>query len=461
MAAIQSDRASGPKPSRRLVLRGLGGAVLGLPFLESLRPAHAAAAPTPHYAVFVRQGNGVQQADNGEPEGYWPRSTGTMSSASLSADSDRALSELSTYADRCLFVKGVRFAFEGNGCGHSGGGNQVLTAAKVSEYPAVERSLAMGESIDNFIARSHPNNGGEPLTLYTGPRYGYLEEVLSYRGPMDLRSAEDDPYNAYLRMVGVGGGDSRLQDRRRSVNDLVRGQMTKLLARTDLSTSDRQRLELHFDSVRDFETLSCTLAEDEEQAMATLSGQGTLNDNRVTVAKQHCDLIALAFACDFARAATLQVGDGNDATQYTVNGSVQPSFHQISHRIYSDGSEGDPIVGAVGLHQEIDRIHLQIFRHLLDRLDGYGLLDQSVAVHTNDLGAGVSHTYTNVPFIVAGRGDGLLETGRYVDLGGDVSHNKLLSTLISATGLRKGDGGLVDDFGDPDLERGTLSDLTV
>ena len=59
-----------------------------------------------------------------------------------------------------------------------------LTAAAVSEEPSGNESLSMGESIDNRIARHFSNNGGEPLTLYTGPRNGYIEEVLSYRGPM-------------------------------------------------------------------------------------------------------------------------------------------------------------------------------------------------------------------------------------------------------------------------------------
>lgn len=449
-------------PSRRLVLRGLGGATLALPFLESWRRAGAAEAPVPHYAVFLREGNGVTQADNGEPEQYWPRTTGAITQASLSGqDADRAVSELADYADRLLLVRGTSYAFwENVTCGHSGGGNQVLTAARVSDYPTGNLSLAMGESIDNYIARQFPNNGGEPLTLYTGPRGGYLEEVLSYRGPLDLRPAEDDPYTAYLRMVGGESVDERLENRRKSVNDLVREQMTTLLNKPWLSSRDKARLELHFDAIRDFETLSCALAADEEQAMATLSGLGTLNSNRVTVAKMHCDLIALAFSCDFARAATLQIGDGNDSTQYTINGVTLPYFHQISHRIYGDGSEGDPIVGAVDMHHDIDRLFLQIFKHLLDRLDSYGILDQSIAVNVNDLGAGVSHSFSNLPWIIAGAGDGLLKQGQFVDVGG-AYHNRLLNTLISAVGIRDGGGDLVSDFGDPSLPGGTLSELMV
>jgi hypothetical protein len=201
--------------------------------------------------------------------------------------------------------------------------------------------------------------------------------------------------------------------------------------------------------------LSCLLTPAEEAEMQGLAGQGTNNDNRVKMAELHGDLIAIAFACDHVRTATLQVGDGNDSTQYTVNGTKLPSFHQISHRIYSDGSEGDPIIGASGMHHDIDRLHLQIFRHLVDKIDAYGLLDQSVCVHTNDLGT-PTHRYDNVPFIVVGGGDGTLKQGQFVDLGG-TTHNQVLNTLITATGIRTAGGAPIEDFGDPSLAQGLAS----
>ena len=447
------------RPSRRAFLTGIGGVTLALPLLESMRQQAYAQDATPHYSVFVRQANGVAQEHNGEPEQYWPRALGPITQASLAGvDADRAVSELADYADRMLLVTGTEFAFPSNGCGHSGGGNQCLTAARVSAYPSGQHSLAEGESIDNYIARMHPNNGGEPLTLYTGPRGGYLDEVLSYRGPLDRRAAEDDPWNAYQRMIGGEQPlDLLLEGRRKSVNDLVREQMQGLLRRTDLSGADRQKLELHFDSVREFEKLSCFLSEDEEQAMASLLGQGTLNDNRETVARMHMDLIAIAFACDFARSATLQIGDGNDSTQFTINGERLPSFHQISHRIYSDGSDGPPIEGAIEMHHNIDRLFLNLFRHLLERMDGYGILDQSIAVLTNDLGD-ATHSFRNIPYVIVGGGDGSLAQGQFVD-GGGATHNQVLNTLISATGLRRADGGPIEDFGDASLAPGRLSQM--
>jgi hypothetical protein len=106
-------------------------------------------------------------------------------------------------------------------------------------------------------------------------------------------------------------------------------------------------------------------------------------------------------------------------------------------------------------HHAIDRLHLKIFARLLDKMDEYGILDGSVVVHTNELGDGANHTALDLPWIIAGRGDGLLATGKYVHAG-NVTHNLLLNTLISATGMRNADGEPIDDFGDPSLDRGLI-----
>lgn len=456
--------------SRRAFLRGVGTVSLGLPLLDVFSARQARAADVPRCAVFVRQANGVAQAGNGEPERFWPKNLGALTKASLEADTDRAVSELASYADKLLLVRGTRFAFPGNGCGHSGGGNQVLTAAKVSDDPSGQYSLAMGESVDNRMANAINPDKREPITLLTGATEGYLPVVLSYRGPKQLRGADNDPFAVYMRMTGLSGMDSALVEqistRRKSVNDLVREQLKQLLGRSDLSSADRRRLDLHMSSIRDVEVkLSCSLP---EMRQRELDGVNPVSgDNYVKVTEMHMDVIALSFACDYSRVATLQMGQGNDGTQFSIpgfrNGEKLPRFHQISHRIFSDGSDGDPIEGAQEMHHEIDKMHARLFRYLLDKLSGYALptgtlLDQTVAAWTNDLGHGVSHNYENIPWVLAGSAGGYLKQGQYIDAG-RVTHNQLFNTLLNAVGVRKADGSLVDDFGDPSLKPGQISGM--
>jgi hypothetical protein len=384
----------------------------------------------------------------------------------MEADADRATSELKDYASKLILVKGIDFAFPGNGCGHSGGGNQCMTAARVSDDPAGNESLAMGESIDNRIATELNPPGIEPLALYAGKKSGYINEVMSYRGPKLLRAAEHNPFNAYMDLFGLSEIDpevlEQLKAQRTSVNDLVREQMQALMSK-NLSTSDRQKLELHFQSIRDLEVgLACSMPAAEVSAMEMIGPDANANDNVEVVTRMQMDIIALAMACGVTRAATLQVGDGNDSTEFTINGIRQKSFHKISHRIDSDGSEGPPIEGAMDLHHEIDRIHLRLFKYMLDKLAGYDfggrpLLDFGVAVLLNDL-ADKYHSYSDVPYILAGGVDGYLKTGQYVDVGG-VPNNKLLSTIGAALGCRNESGGPLDNFGDPELEPGLLTEL--
>ena len=113
-----------------------------------------------------------------------------------------------------------------------------------------------------------------------------------------------------------------------------------------------------------------------------------------------------------------------------------------------------------------DRIHARFFKHLLDQLtmyktaDGRPLLDDCTAVWLNSNGNGPPHDVSNVPHIIAGTAGGFLRTGQYLNLAG-VKNNKLLSTIATAAGVRNASGAPVDDFGDPGLARGLISEIVA
>jgi hypothetical protein len=66
------------KLGRRLFVRGALGVTVGLPLLESFFPRRADAQQmVQRYAIFMRQGNGVQQAlGTSEPDRFWPTKLG-------------------------------------------------------------------------------------------------------------------------------------------------------------------------------------------------------------------------------------------------------------------------------------------------------------------------------------------------------------------------------------------------
>lgn len=253
--------------------------------------------------------------------------------------------------------------------------------------------------------------------------------------------------------------------RRKSINDLIRGQTSTLLKRTDLSANDKQRLDLHLSSIRDIElSMVKTLGQPEIANLMAISGKHTTHENAEKVTNLMIDLLAFALAGDMTRTATLQVGSGNSGIRYMIDGVLQPSYHQISHRIYSDGAEGAAIPEAVILHHKIDRIHARHFKYMIEKFSSYTLpeggtlLDSTAAVWCNSLANGPPHGYRGVPYIIAGSAGGFFKTGQHVTVTKQ-TNNKLFNSILTAVGLRKQGGEPIDDFGDGSLAKGMLTQI--
>jgi Protein of unknown function (DUF1552) len=450
--------------NRRLFLRGAGGIALALPALDIFSRYANAQSSARIYSCLMLQQNGAVQGHD-EPDRFWPRNYGPLNaSAMLGADADRTTSELSDYADRLNFVRGLDFHYSNN---HDGGPVAASTGAPVTGSGTSQ--LPVSESADVFIAnRLTPNSS--PLTLYAGRKGTFRDDAFSFDPGGRLRVGDNNPWNVYQRLTGLSGADpaevDRVALRRESVNDLVREDLTALLARKDLSREDRERLDLHLTNVRDMENeildvIGPTPVASDFQAV---DGEHTESARMEQVVKLQFDLIAFAFASDRARTATLQVGGCNDHTRYLIDGVEAPPFHYVSHRVMSDGGEGEGIPNGEDLHHQIDRIHARFFKHLLDRLEAYSmpwggtLLDSSINLWTNSVSNGPAHSGDNVPHVLAGGANGFLKTGLHIESEGYTA--KALNTIISATGVRKDNGDLVDDFGDPDAQ-GVLSELLV
>jgi hypothetical protein len=465
--------------SRRMILRG-GGALLALPLLESLQPKSArAAAAEPAFAIFMRQACGVASEQTTselgpEPERFWPRHLGKLTPESVR---ERAVGELIDHARHLLVLKGVTMYDFAYGDGHARGALQALTAQGPTIDNQGGNSEAAGESIDHLIGRSLNPRGRDSLFLYSGPSDGWLGGAcISYRGRGERRAAIRNPLQAYELMTG---GEQRLPDaervarrrRQESVNDLVRGQMQGLLARTDLSQGDRRRLELHFSAVRDFERAAQRLSAEEERALRDGSSitSSTDGEDVMQIARLHLDVAALAVASGYTRSVALQIGNGNDgSTRYLdpTTGTRMENYHYVSHRRRSHDATGDVIAGADRLHHEVDRIFAGTFRHLLDRLTEYpsvsggSLLERGVSVWYNDHGDGPGHGFYNCPYVLAGSAGGFFKQNELVKLPpGGPNHNRLLATIASAVGVRGPDGGVLEAFGDARLPSGLLRDV--
>jgi len=433
--------------NRRAFLRA-GAVAVGLPFLEGLPERSAwAADATPVFSLFIVAACGVVG------QRFFPDTPGPLSATSLGGLTEKATSVLAPHADHLLFLKNIDFPMNNpTACGHSQGMCQSLTAAPAGGGGST--AYSSGISADMVIAAAVNEASADPLTLYAGNRQnGYIAERISFKGsgPGQVRSADDNPYTLYSKLIGLTASASsatagaaaaaaELLSSRKSVNDLVRDELKSMLAMPALSGADKRRLQQHFDSIRDTEVKinqmgrACTedgLATTELDAYQTgfaFKMDGMIED----VAKLHLELVALAFACNFNRVATLQHGDGTDQTKYAVpsNAGLNWPFHHISHRVQSDSATGQNPT-AEQAHAEIDVVRMQTLLHGLDQFAARDLLDQSIVMWTNHVADGPTHSFKNVPTIIAGNAGGYLKQGAFIDAG-NVTNNRLFNTLITA-----------------------------
>jgi hypothetical protein len=104
---------------------------------------------------------------------------------------------------------------------------------------------------------------------------------------------------------------------------------------------------------------------------------------------------------------------------------------------------------------KIDRLHVEMFAYLVDKLrstpDGDGsLLDHSVLVYGSGISDGNAHTHHDLPIVVVGGGNRQLKGGRHIRYPKDTPLNNLLLNLLDKVGVH------ADDFGD---STGPLSDV--
>jgi hypothetical protein len=450
------------------------------------------AMPSP-FTLIVVGDNGVVQSGvtlggAAEPERFWPAAAGALTRDSMLADKPtRSIGELADYADRLLVVKGVNLPYNSTGCSHSAADAQILTSAKITAGGT--NAVATGISVDTAIARAKNAPGRDPLVLHAGMfspgGTGFdIPGYVSYVAPNQPRVYIDSPYKAYQAIIGVvgdGGGSTSDEqqalilraNRSKSINDILRPQIRTLLARTDLSQSDRTRLDQHLTAIRDIEVgmqpTMVTIPETDVASMRQIDPRPYDQSTREQSVRLFMQLMAFSVAANYTRVAVLKIGDRIDDHVYNINGQSF-KFHDASHRTVSN---------ALDLCHSVDRLMMGHYKYLLDQMSQYmtatgPLFDQGVTIWTNQCATG-AHSFSNVPWILAGTANGFFTKGRYLTVGtgqmpggsqdgrgGDPSVsgvNKMLNTLLQAAGVTQTNGAPTDNFGDASLPRGIFTEM--
>jgi hypothetical protein len=261
-----------------------------------------------------------------------------------------------------------------------------------------------------------------------------------------------------------GAADERIiQGAQPQVLDLLHREYGRLAPQ--LPAADRTRLELHQSMIADLNRRLSTVAALGCRApvLGAGPGEGTLAAMDFNY-DSFSDLMAMAFACDLTRVATLVVEWGIDPTFW---GGAPGDYHHTyahpadPHWAWRVGHEYDEHVAAVAVQSRRMTWTLERAAHLADRLDaipeGDGtVLDNTAIVVMNEIAHG-GHGHDQWPVVILGGLGGSFRTGVYLrypqnnpspwmhGYGRQFAghpHTQLLTSLCQGVGMDVADMGL-------------------
>lgn len=422
-------------PTRRHFLAGLGATALAAPFTRLLTgTARADDAVAKRLLVFFTPNGTV-------PDRLWP--TGSGSSFSFAADS--AFEPLAPIQDKVTILRGLDFH---NATNHEGGMAAMLTNGGGAG------TATQGMSLDQLVA-AHIGGSTRFASLELGVQTsawgGSTQTRMSYAGPGQFVTPDDNPVNMYQRLYGdlLGGPEeaARLRARRGSILDVVNDELADLHSR--VGVEERMKLEAHMDAIFAMEQGLDEVTTCEPGVAPSFPGGVYANDNFPLIGASQIDHAVAALACGMTNVVSLQWAHTVSPVVFSWRG-LSEGHHSLSH-------VGDSDVAGVNDYIAAERWFAEQFTDLVQRLDalpdpeGGTLLDSTVVLWCQEMGDGRMHVCTDVPFVIAGA-PACFTPGRYLELGSR-SHAGLLVSLANAFGLD------LDTFGDPDAGSGGIGEL--
>lgn len=489
--------------SRRLFLRGLGGAALALPFLESMVPKAARAQATgPKRFIVVKtfstqivkewypsfEGNGYvlknSRYSDSKGDGTTllteplvsglPYTGAPLTDFQTASGISGILGEkLNPYLSKLNLIRGLDFLPEVN---HNYGGLLGNFSSCTNATPCTADELTDIPTIDQVLAYSSKFYAQVPVQRYLHLSQG-VSDSMSYSdrggaGPVEQLKARTNPLDAFNDLFGglslpqdqgtpmgsdVNPNDSLLVDR-------VMEQYRALKQSSRLSSDDRQKLDQYVNLMAELQAklsvrpiLSCT-APAEPESLA--NNEGTDPTDIARKWDVMLDLVQAGLLCDSTRIVTLAVhkalGPGPDPDDATLTGHYHSenasggTWHGLAHDWGNENSRRM----LTGINRWVAN---EFFAKLLERLDvpegESTILDNSLVYWGNELG--FNHIAYSVPCLTAGSAGGAITTGRYLDYidwenhayfsqeDGNVirgiPHNQFLVSVLQAMGLSPDD----------------------
>jgi hypothetical protein len=296
--------------------------------------------------------------------------------------------------------------------------------------------------------------GREPLVVAPWGAEDWLKARISagengvrVQPRVGAKATYDALYGDLQDLVGQSSGTAKPKSSK-SINDLLHERFASALASPRIGATDKQKLELHRDSLSALETVVATAACGSAELtigkdMITQPSLDIFEHSKVLI-----EVAVLAAACGLNPICHIQIGVPGDGALWTRpwNGQQFPGkAHPMSHHnLYSNAeSEGD-LPNPHQTNAEVDRVYLALYAHLIRCMKTYGVYDSGLAVFYACMGFGRYHSMTDVPFLMAGSAGGFLKTGVFCKK--ERHYAELLNTIAAAAGMTKADGSPKDDY---------------
>lgn len=266
--------------------------------------------------------------------------------------------------------------------------------------------------------------------------------LAAYQRIADRIAAGSTPPNAGGAMSTPGAAEQALL-RRQSVLDFIKDDVMSFRQR--LGPEEASKMDFYLESLRTLErnvggsipTPSASCA----PLQQTLLSKDTKMNDMPEHSRLYLDVMALAFACNVTRVASMMWGGGENNEPVKFGDIDISAWHSVSHGD-PDGEPGQQII-------RIQAYFAAEFRYFVEKLksmpDGeFSVLDNTAAVLSTQNGssqlgssqnfAATDHPPQHAPFVVAGSCGGAWKTGRMLDARGR-NHNDVYVSIARAIGM--------------------------
>lgn len=414
--------------TRRAFLRGAGSVAIALPLSnftlknQSIADADEDSSPPQRLITY--------SFSNGCDPSFW--------------NYEMALSPLIENKSRIAVLKNIsNVASEMNGKdGHQQGGATLFVGdAMKDDYKAG------GISLDQYVSKTFDVGTalGAPLVcgLWRGMAGGLERTPTWYRRSWkeDGSAAEHfhHPIDAFKRLFGSTRSDTS----RTSVLDTVIEQYQSLTSeRFPISKSNKSRLRLHLEMIREVEEKSTLLSQTLTSAPSCKIGQepsrykkdfrGLIPYNSfVDAFDAHIEIITLALQCGLTRTACFIFNSaGEDFVYSPISSAV--SEHGSSH--YSNDEEKRIYIEYRKFHMAQVNKFVNLIKNTGDK-KGLSMLDNTVILVGTEFGESRLHIRSPQPFLLIGNSSSKFKTNQIIDSTNRYFSNDLYRTVLNGLGF--------------------------